>query len=142
MGITSITNYNKMTTHQNSNKGKSTNGNKFEKEFTEITGIEKMRKKDKPTFINSHGLKQVVDFDFKLEKNGTQIFIDVTTTYRSDRLKQKSYNAIMMKNKVGIDCKFYMVVKNMIENGKKKNPILIEGIDGVISIDDFIKIIC
>ena len=123
--------------HNSSNKGKSNNGNKFEKEFTELTGIVKMRKKDKPTFVNSHGLVQVVDFDFATEKNGEKIYVDVTTTFRSDRLKQKSYNALMMKTKVGQPCKFYMVVKTMVEGGKKKNPILIEGIDGVISIDEF-----
>ena len=123
--------------HNSSNKGKSINGNKFEKEFTELTGIVKMRKKDKPTFVNSRGLVQVVDFDFATEKNGEKIYVDVTTTFRSDRLKQKSYNALMMKTKVGQPCKFYMVVKTMVEGGKKKNPILIEGIDGVISIDEF-----
>ena len=123
--------------HNSSNKGKSINGNKFEKEFTELTGIVKMRKNDKPTFVNSHGLVQVVDFDFATEKNGEKIYVDVTTTFRSDRLKQKSYNALMMKTKVGQPCKFYMVVKTMVEGGKKKNPILIEGIDGVISIDEF-----
>ena len=123
--------------HNSSNKGKSINGNKFEKEFTELTGIVKMRKKDKPTFVNSHGLVQVVDFDFATEKNGEKIYVDVTTTFHSDRLKQKSYNALMMKTKVGQPCKFYMVVKTMVEGGKKKNPILIEGIDGVISIDEF-----
>ena len=83
--------------HNSSNKGKSINGNKFEKEFTELTGIVKMRKKDKPTFVNSHGLVQVVDFDFATEKNGEKIYVDVTTTFRSDRLKQKSYNALMME---------------------------------------------
>jgi hypothetical protein len=123
--------------HNNSNKGKSINGNKFEKEFTELTGIVKMKKKDKPTFVNSHGLIQVVDFDFATEKNGEKIYVDVTTTFRSDRLKQKSYNALMMKTKVGQPCKFYMVVKTMVEGGKKKNPILIEGIDGVMSIEEF-----
>lgn len=123
--------------HNSSNKGKSNNGNKFEKEFTELTGIVKMKKKDKPTFVNSHGLVQVVDFDFATEKNGEKIYVDVTTTFRSDRLKQKSYNALMMKTKVGQPCKFYMVVKTMVEGGKKKNPILIEGIDGVMSIDEF-----
>jgi len=123
--------------HNSSNKGKSNNGNKFEKEFTELTSIVKMKKKDKPTFVNSHGLVQVVDFDFATEKNGEKIYVDVTTTFRSDRLKQKSYNALMMKTKVGQPCKFYMVVKTMVEGGKKKNPILIEGIDGVMSIDEF-----
>jgi hypothetical protein len=125
--------------HNSSNKGKSNNGNKFEKEFTELTGIVKMKKKDKPTFVNSHGLVQVVDFDFATEKNGEKIYVDVTTTFRSDRLKQKSYNALMMKTKVVRPCKFYMVVKTMVEGGKKKNPILIEGIDGVMSIDEFIS---
>ena len=38
-------------------------------------------------------------------------------------------------------CKFYMVVGSLIEHGKKKNPILIEGIDGVITIEDAINLV-
>ena len=127
--------------HNSSNKGKSNNGNKFEKEFTELTGIVKMKKKDKPTFVNSHGLVQVVDFDFATEKNGEKIYVDVTTTFRSDRLKQKAYNAIMYKTNISTDCKFYMGVGNLVENGKTKNPILIEGIDNVILVDELVELV-
>ena len=68
--------------HQSSNQSRSQNGNDFERIFTERTGISKMKKKDKPTFINIHGNEQLIDFDFSTEIDGTKIFIDVTTTYR------------------------------------------------------------
>jgi hypothetical protein len=127
--------------HQSSNQSRSQNGNDFEKVFTELTGIKKMKKKDKPTFTNIHGLEQLIDFDFSTEINGTKVFIDVTTTYRSDRQKQKAYNAMMMKTKLNMDCKFYMVIKSLTENGKKKTVNLLEGMDHVIEIGDFIKLI-
>ena len=38
-------------------------------------------------------------------------------------------------------CKFYMVVQRMVENGKKKNPKLIDGIDGVIPLEEAIKMV-
>jgi hypothetical protein len=127
--------------HQSSNQSRSKNGNDFEKVFTELTGIKKMKKKDKPKFTNIHGLQQLIDFDFSTEINGTKVFIDVTTTYRSDRQKQKAYNAMMMKTKLNMDCKFYMVIKSLTENGKKKTVNLLEGMDHVIEIDEFIKLI-
>jgi hypothetical protein len=127
--------------HQSSNQSRSKNGNDFEKVFTELTGIKKMKKKDKPKFTNIHGLEQLIDFDFSTEINGTKVFIDVTTTYRSDRQKQKAYNAMMMKTKLNMDCKFYMVIKSLTENGKKKTVNLLEGMDHVIEIDEFIKLI-
>jgi hypothetical protein len=127
--------------HQSSNQSRSQNGNDFEKVFTELTGIKKMKKKDKPKFTNIHGLEQLIDFDFSTEINGTKVFIDVTTTYRSDRQKQKAYNAMMMKTKLNMDCKFYMVIKSLTENGKKKTVNLLEGMDHVIEIDEFIKLI-
>ena len=34
-----------------------------------------------------------------------------------------------------------MVVGSLIEHGKKKNPILIEGIDGVITMEDAINLV-
>ncbi len=126
--------------HQSSNQSRSKNGNDFESYFTQITGIKKMKKKDKPRFTNIHGLEQLIDFDFSTEIDGTKVFIDVTTTYRSDRQKQKAYNALMMKTKVGEDCKFYMVIKSLTENGKKKTVNLIEGMDGVMELDEFIKL--
>lgn len=127
--------------HQSSNQSRSRNGNDFEKVFTELTGIQKMRKKDKPSFVNNHGLTQLIDFDFSTEINGIKVYIDVTTTYRSDRQKQKAYNALMMKNKVNMNCKFYMVVKSLTENGKPKTVNLLEGMDEVMEINDFIKLI-
>ena len=127
--------------HQSSNQTRSRNGNDFEKVFTELTGIQKMRKKDKPSFVNNHGLTQLIDFDFSTEINGIKVYIDVTTTYRSDRQKQKAYNALMMKNKVNVNCKFYMVVKSLTENGKPKTVNLLEGMDEVMEINDFIKLI-
>jgi len=127
--------------HQSSNQSRSQNGNDFEKVFTELTGIKKMKKKDKPKFTNIHGLQQLIDFDFSTEINGTKVFIDVTTTYRSDRQKQKAYNAMMMKTKLNMDCKFYMVIKSLTENGKKKTVNLLEGMDHVIEIDEFIKLL-
>jgi len=127
--------------HQSSNQSKSINGNDFEKIFTEKTGITKMNKKGKPRFINCHGIEQLIDFDFTTEINGTKIYIDVTTTYRSDRQKQKAYNALMMKTKLNMNCEFYMVIKSLTENGKKKTVNLLEGMDKVIEIDEFIKLI-
>ena len=127
--------------HQSSNQSRSKNGNDCEKVFTELTGIKKMKKKDKPRFTNIHGLQQLIDFDFSTEINGTKVFIDVTTTYRSDRQKQKAYNAMMMKTKLNMDCKFYMVIKSLTENGKKKTVNLLEGMDHVIEIDEFIKLL-
>ena len=127
--------------HQSSNQSRSQNGNDFEKVFTELTGIKKMKKKDKPKFTNIHGIEQLIDFDFSTIINGEKIYIDVTTTYRSDRQKQKAYNAMMMKTKLNMDCKFYMVIKSLTENGKKKTVNLLEGMDHVIEIDEFIKLL-
>lgn len=129
--------------HQNSNKSKSISGNEFEKEFTNLTGLKKVRKKDKPKFVNSHGLEQTIDFDFVYVSGDKKIYIDVSTTFRSDRLKQKSYNALIYKLTFP-ECKevnFFMVVKTLTERGKTKKPILIEGIDKVMEIDEFLKII-
>ena len=125
--------------HQSSNQSRSKNGNDFEKVFTQMTGIKKMKKKDKPRFTNIHGIEQLIDFDFSTIINGEKIYIDVTTTYRSDRQKQKAYNAMMMKTKLNEECKFYMVIKSLTENGKKKTVNLLEGMDYVIEIDEFIK---
>ena len=127
--------------HQSSNQSRSKNGNDFEKVFTQMTGIKKMKKKDKPRFTNIHGIEQLIDFDFSTIINGEKIYIDVTTTYRSDRQKQKAYNAMMMKTKLNEDCKFYMVIKSLTENGKKKTVNLLEGMDHVVEINDFIKLL-
>ena len=127
--------------HQSSNKSKSINGNDFEKIFTERTGLKLAPDSDKPKFTNCHGHEQVVDYDFATEVNGVPYYIDVTTTFRSDRLKQKSYNALIMKTMLKKECKFYTVVKSLTENGKTKKPKLIEGIDGVMELDDFMTLL-
>ena len=127
--------------HSFANKLKCLNGKSLEDSFELQTGLKKLLNKDKPFFINSFGNKQIIDCDFKTTIDGVDVFIDLTTTFRSDRLKQKSYNAIMYKTKINSNCKFYMGVGTLVENGKKKNPILIEGIDDVILVDELIKII-
>ena len=127
--------------HQSSNKSKSINGNDFERTFTERTGLTIIPDGEKPKFTNCHGIEQIVDYDFSTIISGVTYYIDVTTTFRSDRLKQKSYNALIMKTMFKTECKFYMVVKSLTENGKTKNPKLIEGIDGVMELDEFIKLI-
>ena len=127
--------------HQSSNKSKSINGNEFERTFTQRTGLTIIPDTEKPKFTNCHGIEQIVDYDFSTIISGVTYYIDVTTTFRSDRLKQKSYNAMIMKTILKTDCKFYMVVKSLTENGKTKNPKLIEGIDGVMELDEFIKLI-
>jgi len=123
------------------NGDKSRNGNNLEGYFTERTGLKKFGKKQKPSFVNSHGKKQIIDFDFHKNVDGVDIYMDLTTTYRSDRLKQKAYNALMYKNNFKTPCKFYMVVGKLVEHGKKRNPVLIEGIDGVILVEDAINMI-
>jgi len=128
-------------THSKTNQEKCLNGKSLEDKFELLTGLKKMLNKEKPFFINSLGKKQIIDFDFKTTIDGVDIFIDLTTTFRSDRLKQKAYNAIMYKTKISTDCKFYMGVGNLVENGKTKNPILIEGIDNVILVDELVELV-
>ena len=126
--------------HQSSNQKKSINGTKFEQFFTKLTGLVKEVDENKPTFLNEHGLIQKVDYDFKTTIDGVKVFIDTTTTHRSCRLKQKSYNGLCSKLYVDKNSKFYVVVKSFIENGTKKNPVLIQGVDKVIDIDEFMEI--
>lgn len=129
--------------HQNSNQSKSVNGNNFEREFTSLTGLKKVLKNQKPKFKNSHGNEQIVDFDFITQIGDKKVFIDISTTFRSDRLKQKSYNALMYKTKISNDpsVQFFMVVKTFTERGKTKKPILTEGIDRVLDLENFLKIL-
>jgi hypothetical protein len=127
--------------HQSSNKNKSINGNKFEQLFTKLTGLVKENEENKPRFINEHGLVQKIDYDFKTVIDGVEVFIDTTTTHRSCRLKQKSYNGLCSKLYLDRKTKFYVVVKSFTEkDGTKKNPVLIQGVDKVIEIDEFMEI--
>jgi hypothetical protein len=126
--------------HQSSNQSKSVNGSKFEKLFTKLTGLKKEDKKNKPTFINCHGVEQIIDYDFKTTIDSEDVYIDTSTTFRSCRLKQKSYNGLMMKLKKNPNSKYFLVVKSFIEHDKTKVPVLTEGIDKVIDIDEFMEI--
>jgi hypothetical protein len=118
--------------HSDSNGSKSNNGNRFEKKFEITFGLNKIKQKDKGRFYNSHGLVQIIDYDYSCTWLDVPHFFDLTTTFRSDRLKQKAYNALMYKTYVSEESKFIMVVESFIEKGKKKKVKLIEGIDGVI----------
>ena len=131
----------KKVSHSDANKEKCLNGMSLEQQFELISGLKKLLVLEKPYFTNSLGRKQIIDCDFKTTIDGVDIFIDLTTTYRSDRLKQKAYNAVMYKLNVDKNCKFYMGVGTLVENGKKKNPILIEGIDGVLLVDELIEML-
>ena len=131
----------KKVSHSDANKEKCLNGMSLEQQFELRSGLKKLLVLEKPYFTNSLGRKQIIDCDFKTTIDGVDIFIDLTTTYRSDRLKQKAYNAVMYKLNVDKNCKFYMGVGTLVENGKKKNPILIEGIDGVLLVDELIEML-
>ena len=132
--------------HSDTNSYKSNNGNALEDKFIRDTGIKKATKDMKPTFINEHGNKQEIDFDFMFmfeSKDGQHTFYDTTTSYRSDRIKQKGYNALLLKreyqNKGLPKPKFIIVIGNLVENGKKKNTSLIEGIDEIKTVEEVIK---
>ena len=63
--------------HSTANKEKCLNGKSLEDNFQSLTGLKKMLKNEKPFFINSLGKKQIIDFDFKTEIDGVDIFIDL-----------------------------------------------------------------
>ena len=123
------------------NTVKSRNGYGLEKQFTLVTGLKKLLKADKPQFINEHGINQVVDSDYAFERDGKKIYFDLTTTYRSDRAKQKAYNAMICKLKFDHDCEFYIVAGDVKDDGSGPSVYLVEGLDGVISIESAIRMV-
>jgi len=127
--------------HNIENGVKSNNGLKTEKKFSNLTNLKKTSNNEKPKFINSYGNEQIIDFDFHTTKNGVKIFIDVCSTFRSDRAKQKGYNALLYKMFISTNCKFYIGVGSLVENGSIVNPKNIEGIDGIFHIDELSKLI-
>jgi len=132
--------------HSQTNSYKSNNGTALENYFIKETGIKKTCKESKPYFINEHGLEQEIDFDFVFVSNdGQEIFIDITTSYRSDRAKQKGYNAILLKSeyaKRNLPKPVFLIgVGNLVENGKEINPTLIEGIDDIVTVKEIIETI-
>lgn len=125
-------------THSKENGAKSKNGVIAEKKFSKLTGLKKTTQEQKPFFINSYGEKQIIDFDFSTVINGVTIFFDITNTYRSDRAKQKGYNSLLSKLFFNSNSKFYIVVNKT--EGKKIKRKKIEGIDGVINMEDVLKL--
>jgi len=125
-------------THSKENGAKSKNGVSAEKKFSKLTGLKKTTKKQKPFFINSYGEKQIIDFDFSITINGVTIFFDITNTYRSDRAKQKGYNSLLSKLFFNSNSKFYIVVNDSERKKVKRKKI--EGIDGIISMEDVLKL--
>lgn len=123
------------------NRKKSLNGKTLEEFFELKTGLKKISQKEKPSFINCFGNEQVIDFDFKTKINGVDVLIDLTTTFRSDRVKQKAYNALMYKTNINKNVLFCVGVGTLLEDGKKRNPILIDGIDSVVLVDELIDMI-
>jgi hypothetical protein len=123
------------------NRKKSINGKTLEEFFESKTGLKKIAQKDKPSFQNSLGENQIIDFDFKTNINGTDVLIDLTTTFRADRIKQKAYNALMYKTHINENVMFYVGVGSLLENGKVKKTTLIEGIDSIILVDELIDLV-
>ena len=81
--------------HQSSNQSRSKNGNDFEKVFTQMTGIKKMKKKDKPKFTNIHGIEQLIDFDFSTIINGEKLLNTIKKLKRN--IKSKTLKNIILK---------------------------------------------
>jgi len=125
-------------THSKENGVKSKNGVSAEKKFSKLTGLKKTTEKQKPFFINSYGEKQTIDFDFSTVINGVTFFFDITNTYRSDRAKQKGYNSLLSKLYFDLESKFYIVIND--SEGKKIKRKKIEGIDGIINMEDTLKL--
>ena len=119
-------------------------GDNFEKLFSEVTGMGKLRSRLKPKFKNDHGSLQEVDSDFCLETEASIIFFDLTTSLRTDRAKQKAYNALCYKSEVVCEkeCKFYIVVPDDDKHfNKRKAPVLLHGLDGVICFTEAVDMV-
>jgi len=122
------------------NGDKSRNGQRLEKLFTKKTGINKLRKKDKPTFNNRHGKKEIIDFDYVWKHGKVKTYIDITTSYRSTRAKQKAYNGMLLKRINNTD-EVWLVSETFKQNGKTIKILELEGLDKTISFKEAIKII-
>jgi hypothetical protein len=128
------------------NGKKSRNGSSLEQRFINETGYPKALKKDKAIYTNSNGKEQVIDADFIIKQSGITYYIDLTTTWRLARAKQKAYNGILLKTKNTKTKKYEFIigVGSFIENGKViADPKLLkgtlEGIDHILSVEDVIK---
>jgi hypothetical protein len=110
------------------NGAKSRNGGRLQRLFTEATGIETAKEETKATFNNIHGDVELIDYDFFLEVDGIDVLIDVTTSYRLCRCKQKYYSGLLYRLYVKKPS-FYIVA---VEDFEDKNPVVKHGADLLI----------
>jgi len=117
------------------NGAKSRNGGRLQKLFTKATGIEVAKEETKATFINIHGDEELIDYDFFLHVDGIDVLIDVTTTYRLCRCKQKYYSGLVYRMYVPRPS-FYIVG---VENFEDKKPVVKHGADLLIDTQTLIN---
>jgi hypothetical protein len=117
------------------NGAKSRNGGRLQKLFTKATGIKIAKEETKATFINIHGNEELIDYDFFLEVDGIDVLIDVTTTYRLCRCKQKYYSGLLYRMYVRKPS-FYIVG---VENFEGKTPVVKHGADLLIDTQTLIN---
>jgi len=125
------------------NGSKARNGLSFEDRFTSETSLKKLKKSLKPSFLNEHGSHQVIDSDFCLETEGKKVFFDLTTSFRSDRAKQKAYNGLCheVTNKSDKLCEFYIVIpdEEMVLLDKRRTEFSLHGLTGILSFTEAIE---
>jgi hypothetical protein len=117
------------------NGAKSRNGGRLQKLFTEATGIETAKEETKATFNNIHGNVELIDYDFFLEIDGIDVLIDVTTSYRLCRCKQKYYSGLLYRLYVKKPS-FYIVA---VEDFEDKTPVVKHGADLLIDTQTLIN---
>ena len=126
------------------NSLKSRGGLQLENQFSQRSKINKLSQARKPKFINEWGDEQVIDSDFCLETQDETIFFDLTTSFRSDRAKQKAYNGLCCKMQFGDGYKFYIVIPDDEYHGKylqRTKQFSLQGLDGVLSLTQAIKMV-
>jgi hypothetical protein len=117
------------------NGAKSRNGGRLQKLFTEATGIETAKEETKATFVNIHGDVELIDYDFFLQIDGIDVLIDVTTSYRLCRCKQKYYSGLLYRMYVPRPS-FYIVA---VEDFEDKTPVVKHGADLLIDTQTLIN---
>jgi hypothetical protein len=117
------------------NGAKSRNGGRLQRLFTEATGIETAKEETKATFNNIHGDVELIDYDFFLEIDGIDVLIDVTTSYRLCRCKQKYYSGLLYRLYVKKPS-FYIVA---VEDFEDKTPVVKHGADLLIDTQTLIN---
>lgn len=117
------------------NGAKSRNGGRLQRLFTEATGIETTKEETKATFNNIHGDVELIDYDFFLEIDGIDVLIDVTTSYRLCRCKQKYYSGLLYRMYVPKPS-FYIVA---VEDFEDKTPVVKHGADLLIDTQTLIN---